>query len=425
MAGERVVRAAAGEARAESVGARLSAVRRATSALAAPLSPEDAMVQSMPDASPAKWHLAHTTWFFEAFVLARAERRHRPFHERYAYLFNSYYEAVGPRQPRPARGLLSRPPLDEIRRYRAQVDERLQVVLPGLPPELLDVVELGIAHEEQHQELLLTDVKHAFASNPLRPAYAAGAAPASGRAAPPLAFLTRPGGTAETGAGPDGFAFDNERPRHAVLLAPHALASRPTTAGEWLAFMADGGYRRPELWLSDGWAAVQRNGWEAPLYWERDGDGWTTFTLGGMRPVDPAEAVAHVSFYEADAFARWSGARLPTEAEWERAAAGAQPDGTFVEDGRLHPAAAPDADGIVQMLGDVWEWTRSAYEPYPGFRPLPGALGEYNGKFMVSQLVLRGGSCATPRAHVRPTYRNFFPPDARWQFSGVRLARDA
>ena len=418
-------RAGSSEARVGSLAVRLRAVRRATAALAAPLSAEDAMVQSMPDASPAKWHLAHTTWFFEAFVLSRAEHPHRPFHDRYAYLFNSYYEAVGPRQPRPSRGILSRPPLDEIRRYRAQVDERLEVVLPALPPELLDVVELGIAHEEQHQELLLTDVKHAFASNPLRPAYAAGTATPSGRVAPPLAFLPRPGGAAELGAGPDGFAFDNERPRHPVLLAPHALASRPASVGEWLAFMADGGYRRPDLWLSDGWAAVQRNGWEAPLYWERDGGSWSVFTLGGTRPVNPAEPVAHVSFFEADAFARWSGARLPTEAEWERSAAGALPDGTFAEDGRLHPAPAPDADGLVQLLGDVWEWTRSAYEPYPGFHPLPGALGEYNGKFMVSQLVLRGGSCATPRAHVRATYRNFFPPDARWQFSGVRLARDA
>jgi ergothioneine biosynthesis protein EgtB len=406
--------------------ARLAAVRQATAALAAPLSAEDAMVQSMPDASPAKWHLAHTTWFFETFVLARAEPRFRPFDAAYGYLFNSYYDAVGPRQPRPERGLLSRPPLAEVLRYRAQVDERLDALLGrGGADDLLDVVELGVAHEEQHQELLLTDAKHAFFSQPLRPAYGRTPAPA-GRPAPALAFVPREGGVREVGAPPGAFAFDNERPRHRALLAPHALGSRPVTCGEWLAFVEDGGYERPGHWLSEGWDAVRAGGWRAPLYWVEGEGGWSVFTLGGVRPLDPAEPAAHVSYYEADAYARWAGARLPTEAEWEAAAedAGA-PDGTFADAGRLHPAAAAPGAGLRQLLGDVWEWTQSAYAPYPGFRPGAGALGEYNGKFMVSQLVLRGGSCATPPGHVRASYRNFFHPGARWQFSGVRLARDA
>jgi ergothioneine biosynthesis protein EgtB len=411
--------------RAAEIASRLAAVRGRTLALAAPLSAEDAMVQSMPDASPAKWHLAHTTWFFETFVLAAAEPGARPFDPAYAFLFNSYYDAVGPRQPRPERGVLSRPPLEDVLRYRRRVDDRMGAVLAGRPGRaLLDVVELGIAHEEQHQELLLTDVKHAFFSQPFRPAY--GAPPARAEtAAPPLAFVPREGGLREIGAGPDGFAFDNERPRHRALLEPHALASRPVTCGEWLAFMQAGGYERPEHWLSDGWAAASRNGWRAPLYWVRDGGAWSQFTLGGMRPVDEAEPVAHVSYFEADAYARWAGARLPSEAEWEAAAVEAGPAGRFADSGRHHPAASPAGDGVHQLLGDVWEWTRSAYAPYPGFRAAAGALGEYNGKFMVSQLVLRGGSCVTPPGHVRPTYRNFFYPDARWQFSGVRLARDA
>jgi ergothioneine biosynthesis protein EgtB len=306
--------------RAAALATRFAAVRRRTEALAAPLSAEDAMVQSMADASPAKWHLGHTTWFFEAFVLARVERGFRPFHPKYGYVFNSYYEAAGPRHARPSRGLLSRPALEEVLRYRADVDARVAAAVEaGLAPELLDVIELGIAHEEQHEELLLTDVKHAFASNPLRPAYGPlPAAPAG--PAPPLAFVPREGGAVEIGAGPGSFAFDNERPRHRTLLVPHALASRPATCGEWLEFMDDGGYRRPELWLSEGWDAVRQQGWEAPLYWERDGAGWASFTLGGMRPVAEAEPAQHVSLYEADAFARWAGARLPTEEEWEAAA---------------------------------------------------------------------------------------------------------
>jgi ergothioneine biosynthesis protein EgtB len=411
--------------RAAATARRLEAVRRRTVALAAPLSPEDAMVQSMPDASPAKWHLAHTSWFFETFVLARAEPDVPPFDARWSYLFNSYYEAVGARQPRPERGLLSRPPLEDVLRYRARIDERMAALLAAAPAEeLLDVVDLGVAHEEQHQELLLTDVKHAFWSQPLRPAYGAPPPPA-GRGAAPLAFLRREGGVREVGAPASGFAFDNERPRHRALLEPHGLASRPVTCGEWLAFMEAGGYARPVHWLSEGWDAAQRSGWTAPLYWTREGGRWWQFTLGGMRPVDEAEPVAHVSYYEADAYARWAGARLPAEEEWEAAAEGSARAGTFADARRFHPAAAEPGEGLLQAFGDVWEWTRSAYAPYPGFRPGPGALGEYNGKFMVSQLVLRGGSCATPAGHVRPSYRNFFHPGDRWQFSGVRLARDA
>jgi ergothioneine biosynthesis protein EgtB len=413
--------------RAAALAARLEAVRRRTVALAAPLSAEDAMVQSMPDASPAKWHLAHTSWFFETFVLARAEPGAPPFHPAYAFLFNSYYDAVGPRQPRPERGLLSRPPLEDVLRYRRRVDERMAALLERAPADdLLDVVELGVAHEEQHQELLLTDAKHAFFSQPLRPPYLPGGLPPAASAAPRVAWVPREGGVREVGAGRAGFAFDNERPRHRALLEPHALASRPVTCGEWLAFMDAGGYARPGHWLSEGWDAAQRGGWRAPLYWTREDGGWWQFTLGGTRPVDEAEPVVHVSYYEADAYARWAGARLPSEEEWEAAAEEAgEADGTFADAGRFHPAPARAGPGARQLLGDVWEWTRSAYAPYPGFRPGPGALGEYNGKFMVSQLVLRGGSCATPAGHVRPSYRNFFHPDARWQFSGVRLARDA
>lgn len=414
--------------RAAELARRFRQVRAATTALAAPLSPEDQQVQSMPDASPTKWHLAHTTWFLETFVLAPHLRDFAPFHPGYGYLFNSYYEAAGPRHPRPERGLVTRPSCAEVAAYRAAIDERVLAVAGSLPDAALDVLELGLAHEEQHQELLLTDVKHLLAQNPLQPAYREAAGAPTGRPAPALRFVEHPGGVREIGhpGSRGGFAFDNELPRHPVLVPPFALASRTATCADWLAFMDDGGYRRPELWLSDGWAAVKTRGWEAPLYWERNDRSWQLFTLGGRRAVDPAEPVAHVSMYEADAFARWSGARLPTEEEWEVAAVAAPGSpGRFADDPAFHPAPARSPAGFSQLLGDVWEWTRSAYAPYRGFTPGAGALGEYNGKFMCSQLVLRGGSCATPPGHVRPTYRNFFYPDARWQFSGVRLARDA
>ena len=400
-------------------------VRAASEALCAPLSPEDCAVQSMPDASPAKWHLAHTTWFFETLVLEGLPG-YAPFHPAFRVLFNSYYQSVGAQHPRPERGVLSRPSLDEVRAYRRHVDAgMLRALDAGAPASALDTTLLGLHHEQQHQELILTDLKHAFSRNPLRPAYRERAGGPAGPA-PPLRWHAFAAGLREIGHAGPGFAFDNERPRHRVFVETFELASRPVTNGEYLAFVRDGGYARPELWLSDGFAAVAARGWKGPLYWEeRDGEQWT-FTLGGMAPLRGDEPVCHVSHYEADAYARWAGARLPTEAEWEVAAEGAAVDGGFVETGRLHPARSPAAgDRPAALFGDVWEWTSSAYGPYPGFRPLAGSLGEYNGKFMSNQLVLRGGSCATPRRHIRRSYRNFFPADARWQFSGIRLARDA
>ncbi len=411
---------------------RYRAVRSATEALAAPLGAEDAALQSMPDASPVKWHLAHTTWFFETFVLRPHAPRYRPLDPAYERLFNSYYQAVGSPYPRPRRGLLSRPSLDGVRAYRQHVDVSMADLLSDASaaraPGLLALVELGLQHEQQHQELILTDVKHLFAQSPLQPAYRpAGAAtwasgPTGGAAG--LAHHPHPGGIARIGHEGAGFAFDNEAPRHRRLLEPFRLATRLVTNGEWLAFMADGGYARPELWLADGFDAVQAHGWQSPLYWERDGAGWLHFTLDGRAPLVLDEPVCHVSAYEADAYARWAGARLPGEDEWEVVAAGVPVAGNFVGSGRLRPAPTPDRDGIAQLFGDVWEWTRSAYAPYPGYRVPPGALGEYNGKFMSGQLVLRGGSCLTPATHVRATYRNFFPPGARWQMTGVRIALD-
>jgi ergothioneine biosynthesis protein EgtB len=390
----------------------------------------------MPDASPVKWHLAHTAWFFETFVLAGLAGEAPPRAD-YALVFNSYYEAVGPRIARDRRGLLSRPSLDEVRAYRREIDDRMMRWLDGgsLPAVKLGLVELGLAHEEQHQELILTDVKHALHANPLRPGYRAAASPDLAAPLDPPRAEREPSGwspfnehIAWIGAPAGGFAFDNERPRHRVLVPAFQLATRLVTAGEYLAFMADGGYRRPDLWLSDGWAAVESGGWRAPLYWEERGGAWQIYTLGGLRPVDLDEPVCHVSHYEADAFARWAGARLPTEFEWEVAASHRGADGALADSGALHPRPAPAGAGgpaPAQMIGDCWEWTQSAYAAYPGFRPEPGAVGEYNGKFMSGQVVLRGGSCATPAGHVRTSYRNFFPPAARWQFSGVRLARDA
>jgi len=396
------------------------AVRAHTLALAQPLSAEDQGAQSMPDASPVKWHLAHSTWFFETLVLKPGDLSYRTFDERFALLFNSYYESLGPRHPRPQRGLLTRPSLDEVLAYRAHVDAALRAFLPQADAAALARVRLGLQHEQQHQELLLTDVKHLLSLNPLQPSYrpADGATPG---AATPLRWLGFEGGRVEVGHRGPGFAFDNETPRHPVLLQPYELASRPVSNAEYLAFMRDGGYRNAALWLSDGWALVQAQDWNAPLYWRDGGSGTPeVFTLYGPQPWQADEPVCHLSLYEAAAYAAWAGARLPTEFEWE-AAVGAQ--ALTRPDHGPHPRA-PDAGAGLCGLHEVWEWTRSAYDPYPGFRPLADAA-EYNGKFMVGQMVLRGASCATPPGHARSTYRNFFPPAARWQFSGLRLARDA
>jgi len=412
---------------------RYRQVRAATLALCSRLAPEDYVVQSMPDASPAKWHLAHTSWFFEEFVLQHAIGDYRFYDERFRYLFNSYYNTVGPAHSRPQRGLLSRPTVVQVLAYRNHVDERLSALLrsEALPQQLMQVVTLGLHHEQQHQELLLTDIKHLFSCNPLLPAYAEAAAatePAvrAPRGAPPLSYIPVDGGLVEIGHADASFCFDNELPRHRVYLAPYQLASRAVTNGEFLEFVRAGGYATAGHWLSDGWATVQREGWSRPLYWSESLD--QEFTLTGARELNPNAPVCHVSYYEADAFARWAGTRLPTEFEWETAAALGAGSGAFLDDGLWHPAAATHlaaaAQPLAQMLGDVWEWTQSAYAPYPGYRPLAGSLGEYNGKFMVNQLVLRGGSCATPRSHIRATYRNFFNPVARWQFSGLRLARN-
>ncbi|HUJ99535.1 MAG TPA: ergothioneine biosynthesis protein EgtB [Stellaceae bacterium] len=410
-----------------SLAHRYAAIRDATEALAAPLSAEDQTVQSMPDVSPTKWHRAHTTWFFETFLLSPHLPGYQPFHPAYGYLFNSYYEAVGPRHPRPERGLLSRPGIAEIAGYRAHVDAAMGELLAadGSGDRVAALVELGLHHEQQHQELLLMDIKHVLSLNPLQPAYHAAATPAPSDA-PPLSWCEVAGGLRQIGHGGAGFAFDNETPRHKVWLEPFRLASRLVTCGEYAEFIAAGGYRRPEFWLSDGWAAVQQQGWTAPLYWQPEQDGWTVFTLAGRRVVRPSEPVVHVSFYEADAFARWAGKRLPTEAEWEVAAveAGIALDGNLCRPGApLHPE--PAAGALAQMVGDVWEWTASPYTAYPGFRPVAGAVGEYNGKFMSNQMVLRGGAAVTPAGHVRLTYRNFFPPASRWAFGGIRLAEDA
>jgi len=380
----------------------------------------------MPDASPTKWHLAHTTWFFETFVLADGAPQYRPFHPQYNFLFNSYYEAIGERVVRAQRGLLSRPTVAEIYEYRRHVDGAMAQLLNAVgtaPNErAASVALLGVHHEQQHQELLLTDIKHVFAGNPLRPVYRP-RPDANGRRAAALQWLAYPEGVRWIGHDGAGFAYDNESPRHRTFVAAFELASRLVSNGEFLAFIAAGGYTRPELWLSDGWDVVRAHRWAAPMYWEHDGASWRAMTLSGLRAVDDAEPVCHVSYYEADAYARWAGARLPTEAEWEVAADGLAIEGNFADNARLHPAATTRA-GLEQMFGDVWEWTSSPYSAYPGYRPPEAALGEYNAKFMCNQFVLRGGSCATPRSHIRKTYRNFFPPAARWQFSGLRLARD-
>ncbi len=408
---------------------RFLAIRQLTRTLAVPLSAEDCAIQSMPDASPVKWHLAHTTWFFETFVLAPHQPGYRPFALPYRVLFNSYYNTVGDRHPRPERGMLSRPGLLEVLAYRDRVDEAMLEMFAGERslPEVDALIELGLHHEQQHQELILTDVKHLFSRNPLKPAYQQQWLLTPIQACK-QGWISFGAGIYEIGHAGAGFCFDNETPRHRVWLDAFQIASHPVTHGDFMEFIDEGGYRRPELWLSAGWDAVTTHGWQAPQYWERREECWCAFTLHGEVPVDPHTPVCHVSFYEADAFARWAKERLPTEAEWEVAARCASLAGNFLESGALHPLALREApaDGTpAQAFGDVWEWTRSDYGPYPGFRSAAGAVGEYNGKFMSGQYVLRGGSCATPLNHIRGTYRNFFPPDARWQFSGLRLAREA
>ena len=420
--------------------ARYRRVRQASERICAPLQVEDHVIQSMPDVSPPKWHLAHVSWFFEAFLLTPYLKSYRTPDRIYDTLFNSYYQTHGVPFPRAARGLLARPTVAQVYAYRAHVDRAMEDLLSQPPAQAVDEiarrVELGLQHEQQHQELLLMDIKHIFAQNPLAPAYRADLPAPAPREPDPLRWRTYTGGVRAIGMDGDHFAFDCERPRHRVFVDDFRLASRPVNNAEYLAFIEDGGYRRSDLWLSDGWSLVGQLGWQAPLYWRRESDAWHEFTLGGPRPLDPAAPVCHLSFYEADAYAAWAGARLPSEAEWEVAARDLPLAGHFMEDDYLHPVAAearlvgagepgaaPEAPG--QMFGDVWEWTGSAYRPYPGFRPLEGSLGEYNGKFMSGQMVLRGGCCATPADHIRATYRNFFYPSMRWQFSGLRLAQEA
>jgi ergothioneine biosynthesis protein EgtB len=406
-------------------------VRDFSAKLAADLAAEDCVVQSMPDVSPTKWHLAHTTWFFETFILKKWLSTYRPEVPQYAYLFNSYYNAAGDMHRRDLRGLISRPTVEETHRYRTSVDSHIDHLILDAGDELLEEIEpiliLGIHHEQQHQELLVTDIKHVFAQNPLHPVFRERRIDIVSAKPAPLDFVKFDEAMVEIGYHGLGFSYDNEGPRHRALVLPFSMATRPITNGEFMAFIEDNAYARSEFWLSLGWTTVNEQRWQAPLYWEKRDGAWWNFTLSGFRAVDEAEPVTHISYFEADAFANWSGARLPTEFEWERAAANLPLDGNFVESERFHPQAssvnAQDRN-LNQMFGDVWEWTRSSYSPYPGYRPVPGALGEYNGKFMCNQYVLRGGSCATSRTHIRKTYRNFFQPEKRWQFNGIRLARD-
>ncbi|MCU1286018.1 MAG: hypothetical protein JWO13_2368 [Acidobacteriales bacterium] len=411
------------------LGEKFKSVREMTQSLAAGLSAEDCMVQSMPDASPVKWHLAHTTWFFETFVLTPTLKDYRSLNPEYRNFFNSYYNAVGDRPLREQRGVFSRPSLDEVYAYRRHVDEAMLRLLESeTPKELADLVTLGLNHEQQHQELIVTDMKHGLAANSLRPAFHERSAKSEARdySVPKLQWFRYPAGIFEIGHDGEGFAFDNEGPRHKTYSQGFQLGSRLMTNAEYLQFMLDDGYQRPELWLSEGWETARTQRWEAPLYWEKRGEQWWNFTCDGMRQIRLNEPLCHVSYFEADAFARWAGCRLATEAEWEIAASQLPKAGNFLESGNLHPAAVADASGDnpQQMFGDVWEWTQSSYAAYPGFRAATGALGEYNGKFMCNQYVLRGGSCATPQSHIRASYRNFFPTSARWQFSGIRLAKD-
>jgi len=431
--------------------ARFRAVRAATIALVAPLSPEDLMVQSCPEASPAKWHLAHTSWFFETFVLSEFLAGYKPFHPDFHWLFNSYYNSLGEMPEKKLRASFSRPPLDAILTYRTHIDAAIARLLETPPEypanaEACRRIALGLEHEQQHQELIATDIKHALFTNPLHPAYRnPSAVPPSDSMAPPIDWIDFTPGLTEIGFAPNPdasdptqtFCFDNETPRHTVYLAPFALATRPVTCAEYLAFMDDNGYARPELWLAEGWSTMRGEAWQAPLYWQRDPathSGWRIYTLHGFEALDTLSEtpVCHLSFFEADAYARWAarntpGTRLPTEFEWEHAAiqsAALPATSNMLETANLHPTPATSRPGLQQIFGDVWEWTSSGYTGYPGYRPLPGALGEYNGKFMSSQVILRGGSCVTPATHIRATYRNFFPPGTRWQFSGLRLARD-
>ena len=409
---------------------RFRDIRDFTTRLCRGLQPEDCVVQSIPDVSPTKWHLAHTSWFFETFVLKVWVPEYQPAVPEYAYLFNSYYNAAGSMHRRDLRGLISRPTLAETHRYREHIDECVIDLIANADEAALAEIEqvliLGFHHEQQHQELLVTDIKHVFAQNPLHPIFEAHKSSEKSNEVAKQSFIHFDEAIVSIGhEGPD-FSYDNEGPRHRALVPAFALASRPVTNGEYLEFMDARGYARSEFWLSLGWTTANEQRWDSPLYWEKRDGAWWNFTLSGFRPVNESEPVTHISYFEADAFANWSGARLPTEFEWERAAADLSMKGNFVESERFHPAPAPASDGkrLMQMFGDVWEWTRSSYSPYPGYRAAPGALGEYNGKFMCNQYVLRGGSCATSRAHIRPTYRNFFQPEKRWQFTGIRLAQD-
>jgi ergothioneine biosynthesis protein EgtB len=435
-----------GSGRVERLLTRFHQIRDFTNSLCAGLEPEDCVVQSMPDVSPTKWHLAHTTWFFETFILKKFSPGYSPEIPQYAFLFNSYYNAAGDMHQRDLRGLISRPTVREAQRYRASVDSHVDNLLSSADEKLLDEIEplliLGFHHEQQHQELLVTDIKHVFAQNPLYPVFredrarvAAATAPKTGgrsSATPgsqssPLQFIDFEETVVAIGHDGPGFAYDNEGPRHRALVPAFSLATRPVTNGEYMAFIEDNGYSRPEFWLSLGWMTVNDQRWQAPLYWTKHDGAWWNFTLSGFRQVDESEPVTHVSYFEADAYANWLGARLPTEFEWEHAASDYPIEGNFVEDENFHPcelSTSGDDRRLHRMFGDVWEWTRSAYSPYPGYRAAPGALGEYNGKFMCNQYVLRGGSCATSRSHIRRTYRNFFQPEKRWQFTGIRLARD-
>ena len=411
---------------AQQLSERFLRVRRFTEALCKPLVPEDYVIQSMPDVSPTKWHLAHTSWFFETFILRPYLADYPLLDDRYPYLFNSYYIQAGDRHCRAHRGLLSRPTVQEVYQYRNHIDVHMEELLrladASLLSQIAPLIEIGINHEQQHQELMLTDIKHVFSINPLYPVYQE-ASTQSSKTIGGLSWSAFDEGLFEIGHDGEGFSFDNEMPKHRTFVQPFELANRLITNREYLEFMKDGGYKKANLWLSMGWATVQEQGWEAPMYWEKFDEGWKAFTLAGLRSIDLDEPVCHVSYFEADAFARWTGYRLPTEQEWEIAAMNESLDGNYVDAAVYHPSPAEERGGLEQMYGEVWQWTQSQYSPYPGYQPAEGALGEYNGKFMCNQFVLRGASCATSRSHARRSYRNFFPPDARWQFTGIRLAQ--